>query len=219
MGGLSTDPAKRDRQLSNLKPNAHGSHGCYDIARLAPVRERHEQELLRDYPHLDGRRRAILADRLARFELATAWVQEHGIVRSRRGDAFPIVDRLERWGARCEDMIGQAEAEDREARQPTPATALQAHLEQRYGSGNGRTARAAMAARSDHQRESNRARASRQRQERLEEMRRQLASGELVVRRASKAEREQWQREREQAADKARRVSALVPLEGEASDG
>jgi hypothetical protein len=114
-GGLSKDAAKRATQLANLKPNAHTSHGCYSIERLAPLTEKHEADLMADYPALDRRRRSILADRLARTELARDWMHEHGLVRNARGEVFPIVDRLEKWGSRCEDMLAQAEAERREA--------------------------------------------------------------------------------------------------------
>lgn len=93
-------------------------HGVYSD-RLEPLREQNETALASDYPAMDYRRRALLADRLARIELASAWVREHGVVKRttskvQRGDVFPIVDRLERWASRAEDLLSAAEAEKRE---------------------------------------------------------------------------------------------------------
>jgi hypothetical protein len=64
-----------------------------------------------------------------------------------------------------------------------------------------------------HQRRTNRQRAEDKRAERLAEIERQLASGELIVRKASPAERDEWARERQHREQRARTVSALVPVE------
>jgi hypothetical protein len=93
--------------------------GTYSETLLAPLRAEQDAELRRDYPELDDRRRAILADRLSRLGLGWKWLDEHGgggIVRGVNGDIFPIVDRCEQWGAKCEQIIGQLEA-DRRARE------------------------------------------------------------------------------------------------------
>ena len=126
--GHSPDPAVAARQRANLTPGRKDLHGAYSPALLGPLAEQHEAELAADYPRMDRRRRALLADRLARVELASAWTRQHGITPQTKGKGFgethPIVDRLERWSARCEDMLGQAEAQ-REAGGGSPGETLE----------------------------------------------------------------------------------------------
>lgn len=112
--GISSDPATRQAQIAKLRPGAHTTHGTQAGARLDQARERHENELLEDYPQLDGRRRAILASRLARIELASAWIERNGLgpAGSRgRGEVFPLVIQLETWSRRAEDLLAIAEAQ------------------------------------------------------------------------------------------------------------
>ncbi len=83
---LSKQPEARARQLANLTtppPAEVGNerslvHGTRSERKLAPVRERHARELRERYPGLDDYRLAILASRLAKIELATAWLRPAG---------------------------------------------------------------------------------------------------------------------------------------------
>lgn len=89
-------------------------HGASSEQRLAPLREANARDLRADHPHLDGRRLAILADRLARLESARRWLDgQGGVVRDKRGEPWPIADRMEKWGATAERVLAQVEAESR----------------------------------------------------------------------------------------------------------
>jgi hypothetical protein len=73
-------------------------------------------ELAADYPALDARRRAILADRLARLALAWRWLDERGtVVRDDDGHVFDVADRAEKWAARAEAILAELESEKRES--------------------------------------------------------------------------------------------------------
>jgi hypothetical protein len=81
---------------------------------VAPLRHKHAEELLQDFPWIDGRRRAILADRLARIEAAIAWLdRQGGVVRNREGEVYPVVDRVDRWGSRVEKLLRELDEEGR----------------------------------------------------------------------------------------------------------
>ena len=97
------------------KGNARAAtHGAKSELTLAPAREHHMQRLIQDYPGLDNRRLALLADRLARIDLASAWIdQQQSVVRNKSGDVYPIVRDLEKWAARAEQMLREIEAEGR----------------------------------------------------------------------------------------------------------
>ena len=120
LSGLSPDAEVRERQMANLT-SGRTTHGATSGKQLEALAEQHEAELAVDYPLMDRRRRALLADRLARVELASTWTREHGIAPSaggkRKGETWPIVDRLERWASRAEDMLAAAEQQQREASQ------------------------------------------------------------------------------------------------------
>lgn len=138
----ATKPGSAGRGLENVqvdgKPVAGADagneravvHGATSERRLAPLRDHHAAELRRDYPHLDGRRLALLADRLARLDAARTWLDaQEGIVRNKAGDVYPVVDRVEKWANRAEAVLATVEAE---ARAPVPAEqALREHLEGR----------------------------------------------------------------------------------------
>lgn len=103
-------------------------HGATSEQKLGPLRDHHAAELVRDYPNLDERRLALLADRLARLDTARAWIDEQGtVVRNARGEPFPIVDRIEKWATSTERRLDAIEAE---ARAPVPVgDQLREHLE------------------------------------------------------------------------------------------
>lgn len=116
--GPSSDPTAAVRSASNLR-RGNPSHGAHAGARLAELRDQHDAALLHDYPELDPRRRRLLADRLARIEAVSDWTGDHGLMstaKGRRGDVWPVVAHLERWASRAEDMLAQAEREQREAK-------------------------------------------------------------------------------------------------------
>ncbi|MEX0993434.1 MAG: hypothetical protein WDZ37_05505 [Solirubrobacterales bacterium] len=84
---------------------------------LAPLREYHVAELRRDYPNLDDRRLSLLADRLARIDLASRWLDEQdSIVRDKRGRVYDVVDRLEKWSSVAERVLAEVGREHRQAR-------------------------------------------------------------------------------------------------------
>ena len=93
-------------------------HGCFSERRLAPLREAHAASLARDFPNLDDRRLLLLADRLARVDLASGWLDAQGdLVRnSETGEPFAIVKELERWSSRAEQVLAEVEAEHRKQR-------------------------------------------------------------------------------------------------------
>jgi hypothetical protein len=112
-------------------------HGATSELALAPRRERHAQELRRDFPHLDERRLAILADKLARAESGVAWLdrqQSRGVVRSKSGDPFPIAALVDKWETTVWRMLTEIESEAREVRRGPGG--LEEHLAARYGKGS-----------------------------------------------------------------------------------
>jgi hypothetical protein len=129
--GESKDPAIAARQRSHLVPGGRASHGAYGGPRLAELRNTHDVELAASYPALDDRRRRLLADRLARVELAAAWLDDNGLMRrGQRGDVHPVVVHLERWASRAEDVLQAAEQAQREADKPNPNAVLQEVLDE-----------------------------------------------------------------------------------------
>lgn len=92
---------------------------------LAPVRVEMDVALAADYPHLDDRRRALLADRLARIALARTWLDSRGVVRDDEGHVFDVVDRAEKWSNRAEALLAELEAERRQASRPSIVRQLQ----------------------------------------------------------------------------------------------
>ena len=94
-------------------------HGAKSEQLLAPMRERHAESLRKDFPALDDRRVALLADRLARVQAASRWLDEQdGIVRDDRGEPYPILRELERWASRAEAALREVEEEHRQANRP-----------------------------------------------------------------------------------------------------
>lgn len=92
------------------------THGTRSERALAPVRARYAVELRRDYPHLDDRRLALLADRLAAVELAAHWLDAQGSpVRSKAGQVFDVADRLAAWNRAAWNMLTDVERERLEA--------------------------------------------------------------------------------------------------------
>jgi hypothetical protein len=87
-------------------------HGTGSERMLAPVREEHAVVLRERYPKLDGIRLAFPADRLARIDLASAWVDGRGgVVRDEEGEIYPVVAHLDKWQQRAERMLTELEAE------------------------------------------------------------------------------------------------------------
>lgn len=126
--GMSEATASR----LNREPIGQGSHNAQAEGALAPLREHHARELACDFPDLDDRRRAILADKLARIECAAGWLDTQGTVVADpvRGETFPVVDRLESWtnvAWRLLEQAGQGSG-----RRAAPAQALIEHVHETY---------------------------------------------------------------------------------------
>ena len=82
---------------------------------LAPARERLLVGVQEQYPELSDAEQRMLADRLARIELASAFIDQNGLFRNRkRGEPWPIVDRLEKWTNRAENLLRLARIERRQ---------------------------------------------------------------------------------------------------------
>jgi hypothetical protein len=130
--GISRDRAVRARQIRALTPGKH-VHGARAGPQLEESRRLHEQELAVDYPALDRRRRALLADRLSRIQLASLWVGEHGITpdgKAHRGETYAIVDKLDTWATLAENLLAAAEAE----RGGASVENIDQYVERTYGS-------------------------------------------------------------------------------------
>jgi hypothetical protein len=93
-------------------PSAATTHGTNSETFLAPLRSRLTVELHDDFPWLDDRRLALLADLLARIELGSRWLDAKGtVVRNRSGDAYPIAMLVEKWSARADALLRELHAE------------------------------------------------------------------------------------------------------------
>lgn len=126
MTSRKTPPTERElealakhRQNAPPAPLGHErslKHGTRSERTLAPVRQKHADLLRHDYPHLDARRIALLADRLAVSELAAGWLDDRGtVVRTKAGQVFDVADRLAKWNASAWRMLSEVEAECRES--------------------------------------------------------------------------------------------------------
>lgn len=68
--------------------------------------------LREDYPDLDPRRMALLADRLARIDLVSAWLEKQsGLMKPNADEVFGVVRDLEKWATRAEQVLKEAEAD------------------------------------------------------------------------------------------------------------
>lgn len=108
----------------NTRAAKHGTRG---EVLLAPVREEHLKVLRGDYPDIDDRRLVLLADRLARIDLATAWLDgQKGLVRNKQGEVFGVVREVEKWASRAEAILAEAEKERRKPRRADLAVEMSA---------------------------------------------------------------------------------------------
>jgi len=109
--GIQPPPAGEDGSGRAL------THGATSEQRLAPLRQAHADALRADYPGLDDRRLALLADRLARVDSARRWLDDQdGLVRNKAGEPYPLVDRLEKWVGAAERRLDELEVERRQAK-------------------------------------------------------------------------------------------------------
>jgi hypothetical protein len=114
---LSNDPARRARQLENLRPAGAVSHSATSERKLQPLRAQHHAALLQRFPQLDEQRRSLLADLLARIDLAGEFIDVHGLMRNTR-QPHPVLELLSRWERRAWEMLSALEAEHRAQREP-----------------------------------------------------------------------------------------------------
>lgn len=81
---------------------------------LAPVRAKHVLSLRERFPDLDDLRLSLLADRLARVELATVWLDaQGGVVRDKQGRIYDVADRVEKWASTAERVLREIEREQK----------------------------------------------------------------------------------------------------------
>ena len=116
---LSTDPVRRAKQLGNLRPAGAVKHGATSEGKLAPLRAQHRSALLQRFPGLDEQRLSLLADLLARIELAGEFIDVHGLMRNTR-QPHPVLELLSRWERRAWEMLSALEAERRAQRESRP---------------------------------------------------------------------------------------------------
>jgi hypothetical protein len=117
-GEPTVNPAPKGN-MRNLK------HGARTPQLVAPRREQHLAVLRADYPHLDERRLALMADRLARIDLATAWIEKQkSLVYDKQGNVFQVAREVEKWAARAEQVLAEAEKEGRKAHRVDLATEM-----------------------------------------------------------------------------------------------
>lgn len=106
-------------------------HGAKTEQLVAPRREAHLTVLREDYPHLDERRLILMADRLARIDLATAWLeQQKSLVANKQGDVYPVAREVEKWAARAEQVLAEAEKESRKSPKRVDLAVEMAELEE-----------------------------------------------------------------------------------------
>lgn len=91
---LSRDPNARSKQLANLSPNAAATHGLRS-AEVATLAESYLAELLLEFPTASQRVLRLQARRLAKVELCARYLNEHGLVRSKRTGAVRQVAEFE----------------------------------------------------------------------------------------------------------------------------
>jgi hypothetical protein len=101
---LSKDPVRRAKQLENLRPAGAVKHGATSEGKLAPLRAQHRAALLQRFPQLDEQRLSLLADLLARIDLAGEFIDVHGLMRNTR-ETHPVLELLSRWERRAWDML------------------------------------------------------------------------------------------------------------------
>ena len=120
---LSKDPVRRAKQLENLRPAGAVKHGATSERKLTPLRAKHRAELLQRFPQLDAQRLSLLADLLARIELAGEFIDVHGLMRNTR-ETHPVLELLSRWERRAWEMLSTLEAEHRAQRAARAETAI-----------------------------------------------------------------------------------------------
>lgn len=101
---LSNDPERRAKQLANLRPAGAVKHGATSEGKLAPLREQHRATLLERFPWLDEYRLSLLADLLARCDLAREYLDAHGLMRNMR-QPHALLEPLARWERRAWEML------------------------------------------------------------------------------------------------------------------
>lgn len=107
-----------------------GKHLAYSETRLAPLRVALEASLRDEFGvFIDARRLWLAADLLARVEAARSWLDDRGgVVRNKAGEVYPVVDRVDRWGARADALLRDFHEAKREAEAVDPMDALGEHL-------------------------------------------------------------------------------------------
>jgi hypothetical protein len=133
---LSPDPEKRKSQLANLRRSAGAvKHGATSERRLAPLRAKHRADLLARFPNLDQHRLRLLCDLLARIDLASEFVDVHGLMRNTR-ETHPVLELLTRWERRAWDALSQLQprgASGQHSDPDPPALRIELTADERVG--------------------------------------------------------------------------------------
>jgi hypothetical protein len=132
---LSTDPEKRKSQLANLRRSPGAvQHGATSERCVAPLRVKHRADLGARYPGIDEHRLRLLSDLLARIDLASEFVDVHGLMRNTR-EAHPVLELLTRWERRAWDMLSQLAPKDggRDWNRDTPMLQIALTADERIG--------------------------------------------------------------------------------------
>ena len=94
---LSADPVKRQRQVSNLKYQAALTSGAYSETEIAPLRAELHEILLERFTSTPPELLWVMANRWARLQKLTAFIDDVGPLKANREMRSPAVElgRLE----------------------------------------------------------------------------------------------------------------------------
>lgn len=113
MSGAPADFLGREAEPGNSRALTHGTKS---ERKIAPLRQRHLEKTKRKFPDLDDERAVLLAELLAKVDLAMAYVDRKGIIRSdRTGAVWPVVIQAEKWEARAMALLKEIAAENKQA--------------------------------------------------------------------------------------------------------
>jgi hypothetical protein len=120
----------RQRQQANLSPLSAVKHAAYSPGRLRPIRERVLGELQASFPSVRLDRLALAAQKRARIELLSDYIDEVGLLAHRlRGTTYPAVALLQREEASYSAELTRIEELAREVATPDPVAAVRAYIE------------------------------------------------------------------------------------------
>lgn len=123
---LSADAVKRERQLANLKPGAHVTHGAHHEAEIQASAMTYLAELVGEFPGASERVLRLQARRLAKLDRLATFLTGRGEIRNRRtGDVFAASTLEERITAAYLAEHARLEQLQRERGSANPIGALE----------------------------------------------------------------------------------------------